>query len=202
MVTKIPTAPIGLERGTNLRVLDPAIDGAFVEALRSSPCKIMLALPDGGHQEVMLRCGDINFGIAGTRCYMNLEATAPELRALLKPVELPAGTIDRVNAYVSPACCGTPLHFDIRTVWIVQLFGTKIWEVAASAVVENPSRNCVAPPNASWIDYDGRSLRTPTEFSVAVLQPGDWLQVRKGVWHRTFTTHGSVSATLAASEQT
>ena len=189
-----------IERGSDPAVLDPSIDHVFVHALRASQCKLMISLPDGQHGEVMLPRGEIGTMLKGTHCYMNLEATAPDLRGLLRPSQVPAGAIDRVNAYVSPPHCGTPLHFDIRTVWIVQLFGRKTWMVADAPVVENPHRNCVAPGNAEWADYDGLSLRVPTDLRTIVLQPGDWLLIPKAVWHKTFTTEGSVSASLAAPE--
>ncbi|EPK4076814.1 JmjC domain-containing protein [Pseudomonas aeruginosa] len=108
--------------------------------------------------------------------------------------------IDRVNAYISPPGCGAPLHFDIRTVWIVQLFGCKTWRLGDKPAVEQPSHNCVLPNGERHVIYDGRELEAPTRMRTYNLFPGDWLLVPKGVWHETTTTAGSVSATLAAPE--
>jgi hypothetical protein len=175
----------------------------MMKGLRASRCKALLALPGGEHREVMLPEGEHGFGLDGTRCYMNLEAAAPELRALLRPEGVPPRAVDRVNAYVSRARSGTPLHFDVRSVWIVQLVGTKAWVVSRTAAVQNPHRNCVAPPDSTSADYDGATLRVPTEpaeLLVTRLCPGDWLYVPKAAWHTTFTHQGSISATLAAPE--
>jgi ribosomal protein L16 Arg81 hydroxylase len=166
--------------------------------LHSSRCKVLVAGPDGGHREVLLPAGDNGWGLDGTRCYMNLEAAAPALKSLLKPVGVQETDIDRVNAYVSQRRSGAPLHFDSRTVWIIQLVGSKLWAVSKSPAVQNPHRNCVAPSGARWLDYDGRRLDVPTDFLFAVLRPGDWLRIPRAVWHATFSVEGSISATLAA----
>ncbi|MGC3475162.1 JmjC domain-containing protein, partial [Pseudomonas aeruginosa] len=93
-----------------------------------------------------------------------------------------------------------PQHFDIRTVWIVQLFGCKTWRLGDKPAVEQPSHNCVLPNGERHVIYDGRELEAPTRMRTYNLFPGDWLLVPKGVWHETTTTAGSVSATLAAPE--
>lgn len=189
--------------GSNPEVLCPAVDRAMTRGLRASRCKVLVTLPGGEHGEVLLPDGQLGFGFDGTRCHMNLEATAPELRGLLKPKDVPEQAIDRVNAYLSQARRGTPLHFDTRCVWIVQLVGTKLWMVCGTPAVQRPHRNCVAPPDSPWVDYDGTRLRVPSapaDFVVALLHPGDWLFVPKAAWHATYTSKGSISATLAAPE--
>ncbi len=188
----------GLVRGTDTRVLDRYVDRLLIHALRSSQCKLMSIDAAGEHQEIMLPSGLGAAALKGTSCFLNLETTAPELRTLLRPSQIAAEAIDRVNAYVSPRNCGTPLHFDVRTVWIVQLYGCKTWMVGDTPAVHAPHRNCVAPQEASWIDYDGRKLPRPRDLNEAVLRPGDWLMVPQAVWHQTHTSVGSVSVTLAA----
>jgi hypothetical protein len=189
---------VGIMLGNNPAVLSSAVDEAMMRGLKRSRCKILLPLSAGEHEEVMLPEGQLGFGYDGTSCYMNLEATVPELRTLLKPSDVSADAIDRVNAYLSHGGSGTPLHFDARAVWIVQLVGTKFWMVSKTQAVENPSHNCVAPGRSTWVDYDGTRLTVPTDFVMTVLWPGDWLFVPKAAWHATFSNSGSVSATLAA----
>ncbi|MEY9634105.1 hypothetical protein ABIF66_002334 [Bradyrhizobium japonicum] len=188
------------QRGNDPRVLKSNVDRLVMRALRASHSKLMFADSQGHHREVMVPRGLEATVLKGTRCYMNLEATVPELCALLRPDQISVQRIERVNAYVSTPKCGAPLHFDVRTVWIVQLFGSKTWMVGDAPAVEAPHRNCVAPADSDRVDYDGRPLRTPRKLETVVLSPGDWLMVPRAVWHRTYTTVGSVSVTLAAPE--
>lgn len=185
-------------RGTDPGVLDRFIDHMLVGALRVSQCKMMFLDRAGRHREVMLPSGADIESLEGTFCYMNLEATTPELRTLLRPNQISEELIDRVNAYISFPSCGASLHFDIRTVWIVQLFGRKTWMVGDQPAVDAPHRNCVAPPDVESVDYDGKKLILPRKLTEVVLKPGDWLRVPRAVWHKTHTNVGSVSVTLAA----
>lgn len=186
--------------GHDPKLLDPVTDRLFVAALRGAECKAMLQGPGGEHVEVPLEGRPGEAALRGTRCFMNLEVGAPVLRDRLRPAEVAGYGVDRVNGYVSPAGCGTPLHFDVRTVCIVQLFGRKSWWVADEPAVADPSRNCVMPPGARTVRYDGRQLEAPQRLRQQVLRPGDWLIVPRGVWHKTVSEEGSVSASLAAPE--
>jgi Cupin superfamily protein len=184
--------------GNNPRVLCSAVNDAMTRGLRASRCKVLMPSTSGEYREVMLPEGQCGFGYHGTSCYINLEASIPELRMMLKPSDLCEDAIDRVNAYLSKARSGTPLHFDMRAVWIVQLVGRKLWVVSKTSAVSNPHRNCVAPNSSDWVDYDGTILQVPKDLMVVMLQPGDWLHLPKAVWHATYTKKGSISATLAA----
>lgn len=186
--------------GHDPRLLDPTTDRLFVAALRTAQAKVMLRGPSHAHVEVWLQGRPDEATLDGTRCFMNLEAAAPELRARLRPRAVGGHVVDRVNAYVSPPGHGTPLHFDVRSVCIVQLFGRKTWRVADAVAVPTPSQNCVFPPHADTVRYEGRELSRPTGLREYVLRPGDWLLVPRGVWHETLSQGGSVSVSLAAPE--
>lgn len=179
-------------------ILKHSNDRALVEALKKSQCKAMLTYANGMYEEIMLPLGYSGLPNGATCCYMNLEASIPQLRDWMVPVQLRNEAIDRVNAYISPPGCGTPLHFDIRTVWIVQLFGEKTWYVADRPAVPDPRRNCVAGRDGGTVNYDGVVLTIPDELHKTVLRPGDWLCVPRGVWHKTRSRTGSVSVSLAA----
>ncbi len=189
---------LGALTGTDPKVLSPQVDEAMYQGLNASPCKILLSSQHGEHQELLLPDGNPGLGLTGTRCYMNLESVVPALANLLKPAGLPAFTVDRVNAYVSQPGTGSPTHFDTRTVVIVQLVGRKLWMVSKSPAISNPHRNCVADPARNWVDYDGTRLTVPDDFIFVLLKPGDWLLIRKAAWHATYSSAGSISATLAA----
>jgi len=187
-----------IANGHDPGVLRQRNDLAFVLALKQSHCKAMLIHTDGTYEEVILPLGHSGASVAATRCYMNLETSVPQLKDWMTPAQLHDQTIDRVNAYVSPPGHGTPLHFDIRTVWIVQLFGEKTWHVSDRPAIPNPHRNCVAGRESGTIDYDGTTLALPDKLHMIVMRPGDWMRVSRGVWHKTFSATGSVSVTLAA----
>ena len=193
----------GPVRGSDAGVLCAAVEKAMMQGLAASEGKVLQSPPGGEYREVMLPPGvgalpQLGPAPDGTRCYMNLEATVPALRSLLKPQEFRLADIDRVNAYLSPAGTGTPLHFDVRPVLIVQLVGTKLWQVSRQPAVADPHRNCVVPDGATSVDYDGVALTIPEDFLVTMLRPGDWLVVPRAAWHATYTSQGSISATLAA----
>ena len=48
--------------------------------------------------------------------------------------------------------------------------------------------------------YGEAELRLPKRMRFAHLRPGDWLLVPWATWHGTFSSSGSVSATLAFGE--
>lgn len=187
--------PVPYWQGHDPRVLSRSTDRLLVLALCLAEGKVVAVGQRGEHQELAL--DDATRGIRGTRCYLNLEQYAPSLAGRLAPARAKSAPADRVNLYVSPPGCGTPLHFDMRDVCIVQLFGRKTWSFADEPALDDPSSNCVFPDDASTVTHDGVVLQRPTELREQVLAPGDWLRIRKGVWHRTFSDVGSVSATLA-----
>ncbi|MCJ2181065.1 cupin domain-containing protein [Novosphingobium album (ex Hu et al. 2023)] len=176
---------------------EPPYVEMLVAAMRASACKAIWRSEEGDHREVFLPAGANGATLPMTCCYMDLERYAPALTDLLRPNDPAITTIGRVNAYVSPPGCGTPLHFDQRTVWIVQLFGEKTWHLADRPTVVDPHRNCVAPEGATSVDFDGQRLSVPKELAVHKLRPGDWLTVPRGTWHATRTESGSVSVSLA-----
>lgn len=182
-------------RGHDPRLLSQDTDRLIIAAMTLAGAKVLTHDANGAYAEFPL--DDSSLGVQGTRCYMNLERTAPSLLERLCPAAAKLEGLARVNLYVSPAGYGTPLHFDSRDVCIVQLFGGKTWWVAEEVAVESPAENCVFPDGASTVTYGGRELARPVAMTRIELTPGDWLRVPRGVWHRTATTAGSVSASVA-----
>jgi len=198
-VTTAPSIdlPGRVENGHGFDELDAAVEATTLRAIARSSCKLMMRDGDGQHVERLYPGCDGVARFPATHCHMHLERVSPELRRELLPDALRGVTIDRVNAYISPAGAGAALHFDIRTVVIVQLVGAKVWEVSRRPAVATPTVNCVAPTDRRRFEYDGRTITVPDELVHHELSPGDWLVVPKGTWHRTSTTTGSVSVTLA-----
>lgn len=182
-------------RGHDPRLLSQDTDRLILAAMTLAGAKVLTHDENRVYAEIPL--DDSSRGVQGTRCYMDLERIAPTLLERLCPAAAKLEGLARVNLYVSPQGYGTPLHFDSRDVCIVQLFGGKTWWVAEEVAVESPTENCVFPDGATMVNYGGQELARPVGMTRIELIPGDWLRVPRGVWHRTATTVGSVSASVA-----
>lgn len=193
-------APATVAVGRNPGVLGAAADEMVLKALANSAGKLVYRDAQGRHCEQHLGIGLRPAGRRGTYCFMNLEAAVPELAARLAPPGIDPKAIDRVNLYISPPGAGTPLHFDARTVIVVQLSGRKLWQVAGEPALTDPRRNVVADEQAGAAEHEGQALTLPEEMRFSQLERGDWLLVPAGTWHGTYSAGGSVSATLAFAE--
>lgn len=188
----------GFRHGFDPALLDPLTDFLLLSALSRAEGKVVYAGQGGKHEEYLL--DEHARQLRGTRCYFNLEAQVPSLLTRLTPRRLADVEMARVNLYLSPAGCGAPLHFDVRDVCIVQLFGSKTWHLSDVPALEAPLSNCVFPDGEDQLSYQGQQLLRPQRLQTHALRPGCWLWVPKGVWHRTYSEQGSVSATLATVE--
>lgn len=190
-----------ISAGYNGRVLSDGTSACVLRALRNCESKVLYRDAQGNHQELRRGPGLNPSGVHGTHCFMNLEARASDLPGLLVPPGMDPQQIDRVNLYVSPPRCGAPLHFDVRTVIIVQLAGQKLWQVSDSPAVSQPLHNVVADELAGAAWHDGRRIDVPDMMRFAMLKPGNWLLIPRASWHGTFSMSGSVSATLAFADE-
>jgi hypothetical protein len=183
--------------GHAAEILNATLDAAVRKAISEAECKLLISEPSGNHREVIIGNCDGVARFEATHCHMHLERRRPELKNSHVPAALSGFPVDRVNAYISPSGKGATLHFDSRTSLIVQLVGSKLWELSPERAVASPGINCVAPPGVKWVQYSGRAVEVPSTLVPYQLRPGDWLIVPKGTWHRTKTISGSVSLTLA-----
>lgn len=183
--------------GNNPQVLTNDIDSEIMEALKLCESKVFHRDEQGKHKETSLEPGIFRSEIRGTRCFMNLERMNATLAEKLTPPEVKFGLFDRVNLYVSPACTGAPLHFDICDIVIIQLSGHKLWQVDSKSAVNNPTSNTLADETAGIAWHKNELITLPEKMHFALLKPGDWLFIPRGTWHSTFSNQGSVSVTLA-----
>ena len=186
-----------IAHGHHRGAFDYALKRQVADAAGSCERKLMRTAPDGTHCEYRLPPGGQIPAIDGTYCHLNLESRAPELANGLKPGNVDAFTIDRVNLYVTRGRGGARLHFDTRDVIVVQIAGAKLWRFSERPAVANPHRTFLAPADAGIARYGAAVIAVPTRLHAIVLQPGDWLMLPRAHWHETFTNIGSVSATLA-----
>lgn len=186
-----------LRCGRSSAKLDTGVAQTVADAARTSACKL-LSQAAGEHREQWLPRGGDFSALHGTRCYLHLESSAPALADALNPAGRFGFAIDRINLYVSQGRCGAPLHFDTRTVVIVQLMGTKLWRFSPQPAVADPHRTLLAPQGSAGVLYGGSVVFRPTRLCSRVLGPGDWLMLPQATWHETLTLDRSISATLAA----
>jgi ribosomal protein L16 Arg81 hydroxylase len=151
----------------------------------------------GKHQETQLGDGFHKAERRGTYCAMHLERPVPKLRECLAPTGVDGAAINRINLYVSPPGSGAPMHFDARWIVVVQLSGSKLWQVGMGPAVSEPLCNVVADEAAGDAHHGGERLALPDGMHFVLLRPGDWLMLPWGTWHGTYSQGGSVSATLA-----
>ncbi|EAQ26413.1 JmjC domain-containing protein [Roseovarius sp. 217] len=175
---------------------------AIIEALGKCSCKLLYRDTSGHHKEVSLGDGLRKADRRGTYCAMHLERQSPALRDCLTPVAVESDAIDRINLYISPPDSGAPMHFDTRWSVVVQLAGSKLWQVGPGPAVTEPLCNVVADEQAGEAFHLGQRIALPEQMSFVNLRPGDWLMLPWGTWHGTYSHGGSVSATLAFAEGT
>jgi 50S ribosomal protein L16 3-hydroxylase len=103
------------------------------------------------------------------------------------------------HAFVSPAGTGVPKHFDNREVIVVQIIGTKRWELAPNDALRAPLMPHVAggPIHALNSQAGSRAaldeLQMPEPVVQHTLSPGSAVFVPRGVWHRTHALEDSLS---------
>lgn len=104
-------------------------------------------------------------------------------------LQLSALTQSRCLIYATPDGKGTAPHFDQNINLVVQVYGTKIWKMAANQHVENPlTRHTMGTiPDAEMMSYLEQRLpeRMPSDEKSFVLSPGSVLFVPRGYWHST-----------------
>lgn len=175
-------------------------DAAILEALGKCSWKLLYRDAAGQHNELQLGDGLRKAERRGTYCAMHLERQSPALRHRLAPAVVDGAAIDRINLYISPPESGAAMHFDIRWIVVVQLSGSKLWQVGPGPAVAEPLCNVVADEAAGKAYHCGERLALPDRMHFVHLQPGDWLMLPWGTWHGTYSLGGSVSATLAFAE--
>jgi len=140
-----------------------------------------------------------------TLCASGLEAHDCRLSDLLTRLGRALAFAGRMeaNAYYSPANEGFAWHYDCQHVFILQIAGSKRWEISARPGVE-------APPLATPLDLlrdpavqdaarrVGLDIRPPDQLDILerLLSPGDALYLPPGVWHRAFAGSYSFALTL------
>lgn len=122
-----------------------------------------------------------------------------------------AARVDRKRAlaslYCSPEGGGVGLHFDPHPVLVVQLEGSKIWEVSATPATTRDIAGFLGPDGRAYranvaapepaVDEHGRQLEPPESRARHRLEEGDLLFVPRRHWHGTRAPDFSISLSVS-----
>ncbi|HKE15743.1 MAG TPA: cupin domain-containing protein [Kofleriaceae bacterium] len=136
-----------------------------------------------------------------------LASTQPRLRALCDDVAVElglAGQAVSADVFLSPRGEAVPKHFDGVDVIVVQLRGTKRWQIAPNSSLRFPAHAYIAGfgpdiRNSRDVSEDGAAshdLEMPEGAETIDLEPGSALFVPRGWWHCTSALRDSVSISI------
>ncbi len=130
----------------------------------------------------------------------------PWLDAIRTDIGLSALTRQRCIIYATPAGKGTAPHFDQNLNFVLQLHGTKIWQLAPNTHVARPmTRHTIGQAVDAELQSYAR-LPMPDELPAGrteiVLAPGSLLFVPRGMWHSTHATTDALSLNFTFSPPT
>jgi ribosomal protein L16 Arg81 hydroxylase len=145
------------------------------------------------------------FNAGMTLCVRQIDRRDATLARLVDDVRRAfafAGAME-INCYVSPNDKGFGWHYDSQHVVVMQLDGSKRWEVSRAPGLEWPPFNVRAadvtnPEVAPLIGMFGVHIDPPSPETTIeyVLEPGDLLYMPPGTWHRAFAKGRSVALSL------
>lgn len=113
----------------------------------------------------------------------------------------------RSIVYATPAGGGTRLHFDANVNFIIQLHGSKRWQLAENKSVINPTERFTAGSLEMSAALDKQCHaplldELPTDCQDFLMLPGCVLFVPRGYWHQTTTDEDSMSLNFTFSQPT
>lgn len=118
---------------------------------------------------------------------------SPVLKTWLEQIRsdlgISAQTYSRCLIYATPDGKGTAAHFDQNINFVLQINGTKIWQLAPNEHLTNPlTRHTMgAKPDSEMAGYLEKDfpVAMPKNTQTIELKPGSLLFVPRGYWHST-----------------
>jgi hypothetical protein len=144
------------------------------------------------------------FDAGMTICVTGIDREVRQLDRLALATRATMGLAGEVlcNCYLSPAGTGFGMHFDVQSVFLLQVEGSKHWQFAARPSVAFPPEATDALPAHRLNEYRRRhpsaSLDDPEHapWLECDLHPGDLLYMPPGTWHRGRAGTYSLAITL------
>lgn len=126
-------------------------------------------------------------------CFSSVDAAMPEVSRWLQAIRielgLPSATYARALIYAAKPGAGNKPHYDANANIVVQLQGTKRWQIAPNSHVIDPTDRWAMTSPHLPPELDARSPRMPREMPSDAtsidLVPGSVLFVPRGYWHAT-----------------
>ena len=139
-----------------------------------------------------------------TICVTGIDHQVPELARLGRDTREALGLAGEVlcNCYLSPEGTGFGMHFDVQSVFLLQIEGSKYWQFADRPSIEFPPEATDALPAHRLDEYRRRHpaavLQDPgdAQWLEHDLQPGGLLYMPPGTWHRGRAASYSLAITL------
>jgi ribosomal protein L16 Arg81 hydroxylase len=180
---------------------------AALAAAHKGPTLALAALEGGGTHEQPIAAQDAAARLAqgAVVVFHRLENTVAPIarwvRAWEAALSLPGGSVV-CAAFCAGAGQGMPKHCDPRELFVLQVAGTKVWEIEENSEVPYPIGNVfpprtMSPELASHVERPlspemGKGAQRGT------LSPGSALYVPLGWWHRTEAAADSVTLSFSA----
>ncbi len=150
------------------------------------------------------------FASGRTLLFSEVQEHASQLEPWLEAIRIELGvsalTQSRCLVYATPAGTGTAVHFDQNVNFVVQVHGTKTWQLAPNTHVTHPmTRHRIGQPlDPELASYARLPMPTamPELHTEVVLQPGSVLFVPRGMWHATHASTDAVSLNFTFSAPT
>ncbi len=144
------------------------------------------------------------FDAGMTICVTGIDQHVPELARLARDTREALGLAGEVlcNCYLSPEGTGFGMHFDVQSVFLLQIEGSKYWQFAERPSIEFPPEATDALPTRRLDEYRRRHpavvLQDPADahWLEHDLQPGGLLYMPPGTWHRGRASTYSLAITL------
>jgi hypothetical protein len=107
----------------------------------------------------------------------------------------------QVNAFASSSGPGLNWHWDPQELFIVQIKGSKRWNVAPNEAVEWPSIGSSRdvhklPAMRHQMNNPGTPIEPPTEWTTIDMVPGSVMYMPRGYWHCTESIDESIHLVL------
>lgn len=111
------------------------------------------------------------------------------LQEIRRDLGISTQTYSRCLIYATPDGKGTAPHFDQNMNFVLQIHGTKIWQLAQNEHLVNPLTRFTmgTKPDSEMAGYLEKEFpqTMPTSSQTIVLKPGSMLFVPRGYWHST-----------------
>ena len=129
------------------------------------------------------------------------------LDALRTELGLPLKCDPRSIVYVSPAGSGNSPHFDANANFVVQIRGTKRWQIAPNTSVVNPTDRWAMNQDDLSEELEGYvdnplPTQMPVDAETFELKPGSVLFVPRGYWHSTESTEDTLALNFTFGQPT